>query len=86
MQIPKVLIVGSGPAGLVLALSLLKNGIPMRIIEKDTQHHSGERGPAQVGKALCSDLGSSAMNIYGASGDGSWRALCTYSILAVVRC
>jgi ribulose 1,5-bisphosphate synthetase/thiazole synthase len=37
--------VGSGPAGLALALSLLKNGIPVRIIEKDEQHHHGERGP-----------------------------------------
>ncbi|EJC99073.1 uncharacterized protein FOMMEDRAFT_161305 [Fomitiporia mediterranea MF3/22] len=44
MQSPNVLIVGSGPAGLVLALSLLKNGIPVRIIEKDAQHHNGERG------------------------------------------
>ncbi|EJC99072.1 uncharacterized protein FOMMEDRAFT_113673 [Fomitiporia mediterranea MF3/22] len=44
MQSPKVLIVGSGPAGLILALSLLKNGIPARIIEKDAQHHNGERG------------------------------------------
>ncbi|EJC99069.1 uncharacterized protein FOMMEDRAFT_170810 [Fomitiporia mediterranea MF3/22] len=44
MQSPRVLIVGSGPAGLILSLSLLKNGIPVRIIEKDAQHHSGERG------------------------------------------
>ncbi|EJC99075.1 uncharacterized protein FOMMEDRAFT_23412 [Fomitiporia mediterranea MF3/22] len=44
MQSPKVLIVGSGPAGLTLALSLLKNGVPVRIIEKDTQYHRGTRG------------------------------------------
>ncbi|KAI5120901.1 hypothetical protein M0805_003001 [Coniferiporia weirii] len=44
MQSPQVLIVGSGPAGLVLAISLLKNGIPVRIIAKDAQHHIGERG------------------------------------------
>ncbi|EJD01753.1 uncharacterized protein FOMMEDRAFT_126912 [Fomitiporia mediterranea MF3/22] len=41
---PKVLVVGAGPAGLILALSLLKNGIPVRIIEKNTQHHVSERG------------------------------------------
>ena len=37
--------VGAGPAGLVLALSLLKNGIRVRVIEKDEAHHHGERGP-----------------------------------------
>lgn len=30
---------------MVLALSLLKNGIPVRIIEKASQYHLGERGP-----------------------------------------
>ena len=36
--------VGSGPAGLILALSLLQNGIPTRIIEKEPTHHISERG------------------------------------------
>ncbi|EJC98844.1 uncharacterized protein FOMMEDRAFT_113384 [Fomitiporia mediterranea MF3/22] len=49
---PKVLIVGSGPAGLILALSLLKNGIPVRIIEKDAKHHNGERGPGVMPRTL----------------------------------
>ena len=37
--------VGSGPAGLIAALALVKNGVPVRIIEKDAQHHVGSRGP-----------------------------------------
>ncbi|KAJ4479299.1 FAD binding domain-containing protein [Lentinula aciculospora] len=32
---PSVLIVGAGPAGSVLALTLLKNGIPVRIVDKE---------------------------------------------------
>ncbi|PCH36626.1 monooxygenase [Wolfiporia cocos MD-104 SS10] len=39
-----VLIVGAGPAGLVLALTLQKNRIPVRIIDKDPQYHTGQRG------------------------------------------
>ena len=35
---------GSGPSGLVLALTLAKNGIPIRIIEKDREFHQGQRG------------------------------------------
>ncbi|UZJ77800.1 FAD-dependent monooxygenase [Fictibacillus sp. KU28468] len=42
---PQVLIVGAGPTGLVLALQLLKMGIPFRIIEK----HSG---PGEASRAL----------------------------------
>lgn len=33
--------VGAGPTGLILALSLLKNGIPVRIVEKAPVHYSG---------------------------------------------
>ncbi|EMD33646.1 hypothetical protein CERSUDRAFT_117754 [Gelatoporia subvermispora B] len=39
-----VLIVGAGPAGLVAALTLLKNGIPVRIIDKAAEFHVGRRG------------------------------------------
>ncbi|KAF7793062.1 hypothetical protein EIP86_004167 [Pleurotus ostreatoroseus] len=39
-----VLISGAGPSGLVLALTLAKNGVPVRIIEKDREFHQGQRG------------------------------------------
>ncbi|OCH84203.1 monooxygenase [Obba rivulosa] len=39
-----ILIVGAGPAGLVLALSLLQNGVPVRIIDKAPEYHVGRRG------------------------------------------
>ncbi|KLO15429.1 hypothetical protein SCHPADRAFT_849655 [Schizopora paradoxa] len=42
---PKILIVGAGPVGLILALSLLKNNVPIRIIEKSESFHKGTRGP-----------------------------------------
>ncbi|KAG2118319.1 hypothetical protein DEU56DRAFT_838716 [Suillus clintonianus] len=40
---PHVLIVGAGPVGLVAALTLLQNGIPIRIIDKDPKPHIGQR-------------------------------------------
>ncbi|KAG0704757.1 FAD binding domain-containing protein [Suillus ampliporus] len=43
---PPVLVVGAGPVGLVAALTLLQNGIPVRIIDKDLNPHIGQRGPA----------------------------------------
>ena len=36
--------VGSGPTGLVAAISLTRNGIPVRIIEKRDSFHGGVRG------------------------------------------
>lgn len=45
--------VGAGPAGLVLALTLLKNGVSVRIIEKDEQHHHGERGSGVLVSKIC---------------------------------
>ncbi|EIW74448.1 hypothetical protein CONPUDRAFT_93942 [Coniophora puteana RWD-64-598 SS2] len=41
---PSVLIVGAGPSGLVAALTLLQNNIPIRIIDKSPCPHSGSRG------------------------------------------
>ncbi|OAX43063.1 hypothetical protein K503DRAFT_732282 [Rhizopogon vinicolor AM-OR11-026] len=42
---PPVLVVGAGPVGLVAALTLLQNGIPVRIIDKDPNPRKGQRGP-----------------------------------------
>ncbi|KAF4604306.1 hypothetical protein EYR40_001487 [Pleurotus pulmonarius] len=39
-----VLVVGAGPAGLVSALLLAKNGVTVRIIDKDESFHVGSRG------------------------------------------
>ncbi|KAJ7685926.1 FAD binding domain-containing protein [Mycena rosella] len=44
MPHPPVLIAGAGPSGLVLALILLKNGVPVRIIDKERTHRIGSRG------------------------------------------
>ncbi|KAK7050564.1 FAD-binding-3 domain-containing protein [Favolaschia claudopus] len=44
-QLP-ILIVGAGPSGLVLALILLKCGVPVRIVDKETTHRLGSRGAA----------------------------------------
>ncbi|KAG1743424.1 FAD binding domain-containing protein [Suillus lakei] len=42
---PPVLVVGAGPAGLVAALTLLQNDIPVRIIEQSINPRIGQRGP-----------------------------------------
>jgi 2-polyprenyl-6-methoxyphenol hydroxylase-like FAD-dependent oxidoreductase len=36
--------VGGGPSGLVLALSLLLNGVNVRIIDKELSHRTGSKG------------------------------------------
>ncbi|KAG2035884.1 FAD binding domain-containing protein [Suillus americanus] len=41
---PPVLVVGAGPVGLVAALTLLQNGVSVRIIDKDPHHRIGQRG------------------------------------------
>jgi len=48
----QVLIVGAGPSGLILALTLLKNGITVRIIEKSLLPRIGQRGPAITPRSL----------------------------------
>ncbi|KDR80864.1 hypothetical protein GALMADRAFT_135956 [Galerina marginata CBS 339.88] len=39
-----ILITGAGPSGLVLALSLAKHGVPVRVIDKEPIPRLGERG------------------------------------------
>ncbi|KAA1473583.1 FAD/NAD(P)-binding domain-containing protein [Dentipellis sp. KUC8613] len=41
---PAILVVGAGPAGLVTALTLRKNNVPVRIIDRATEPHQGIRG------------------------------------------
>ncbi|KAG2362747.1 FAD binding domain-containing protein [Suillus spraguei] len=41
---PPVLVVGAGPVGLVAALTLLQNGVSVRIIDKDPHPRIGQRG------------------------------------------
>lgn len=38
--------VGAGPTGLTLALTLLQNGVSVRIIEMSERPHVGQRGAA----------------------------------------
>ncbi|KZT05380.1 monooxygenase [Laetiporus sulphureus 93-53] len=47
-----VLIVGAGPVGLVLALTLLKNGTSVRIIDKLPSYHAGSRGAGVMPRSL----------------------------------
>ncbi|KAG2130258.1 FAD binding domain-containing protein [Suillus clintonianus] len=49
---PPVLVVGAGPAGLVAALTLLQNGIPVRIIDKDPNPRIGQRGAGIMPRSL----------------------------------
>ncbi|KDR78989.1 hypothetical protein GALMADRAFT_244705 [Galerina marginata CBS 339.88] len=44
MSIVEILIVGAGPSGLILALSLARHGVPVRVIEKTKTHRIGQRG------------------------------------------
>ncbi|KIJ67487.1 hypothetical protein HYDPIDRAFT_108268, partial [Hydnomerulius pinastri MD-312] len=39
---------GAGPAGLVAALTLLQNGVPVHIIDKELNHRIGRRGLGSV--------------------------------------
>ncbi|KAF8638953.1 hypothetical protein AX16_010427 [Volvariella volvacea WC 439] len=50
--VPKVLIVGGGPAGLVLAITLLQNHVPVRIIEKTVEPRLGQRGAGIMPRSL----------------------------------
>ncbi|KAF5350212.1 hypothetical protein D9758_007860 [Tetrapyrgos nigripes] len=47
-----VLIVGAGPTGLVLALTLLRNNVPVRIIEKQPKYQIGQRGSGIQSRTL----------------------------------
>src|SRR5207237_7909883 len=68
---PRVLIVGAGPTGLNLALSLARRGVPFRII-------SEANGPGEHSRALA--VQARTLEFYGQFGfadeviaQGSWR-------------
>ncbi|KAL0953955.1 hypothetical protein HGRIS_005116 [Hohenbuehelia grisea] len=52
MTPPSVLIVGGGPTGLVLGLTLAKCGVGMRIIDKVPKFQPGTRGPTSMPRSL----------------------------------
>ncbi|KAL0562929.1 hypothetical protein V5O48_019149, partial [Marasmius crinis-equi] len=49
---PEILVVGAGPSGLVAALTLLRNGIPVRVIEKSPKIRMGQRGAGITPRSL----------------------------------
>ncbi|KAI0816870.1 monooxygenase [Trametes gibbosa] len=49
---PPVLVVGAGPGGLVAALALAQNGVPVRIIEKLPAFHTASRGAGVQPRSL----------------------------------
>ncbi|KAF8905056.1 hypothetical protein CPB84DRAFT_1814291 [Gymnopilus junonius] len=49
---PRILIVGSGPSGLIAALTLARNGVPVRVIEKTTTNRIGQRGAGVMPRSL----------------------------------
>ncbi|KAF8525870.1 monooxygenase [Hysterangium stoloniferum] len=49
---PKVLIAGAGPSGLILALCLSKQGVPVRVIEKEQLDRIGRRGSGITPRSL----------------------------------
>lgn len=51
----QVLVCGAGPAGLVAALSLAKNGIAVRLIEKENEYQTGTRGAGLMVRFTSSD-------------------------------
>ncbi|KAJ7115891.1 FAD binding domain-containing protein [Mycena epipterygia] len=51
-QPPRILVVGAGPSGLVMALALLRNGVPVRLIDKETTSRLGQRGAGIMPRSL----------------------------------
>ncbi|KAF9017765.1 hypothetical protein BDZ89DRAFT_1103732 [Hymenopellis radicata] len=47
-----ILIAGAGPTGLVLAISLLKQGVPVRLIDKESTYRVGYKGSGIMPRSL----------------------------------
>ncbi|THG96598.1 hypothetical protein EW026_g5265 [Hermanssonia centrifuga] len=60
-----VLIAGAGPAGLVLAILLRKNDIPIRIIERNRIHHGAARGTGITCDRVQPELASASQAAHG---------------------
>ncbi|KAF8909282.1 hypothetical protein CPB84DRAFT_1765743 [Gymnopilus junonius] len=52
MAADPIIISGAGPAGLILALSLVKQGVPVRVIDKEFGIKPGERGAGIMPRSL----------------------------------
>ncbi|KAF9527743.1 FAD binding domain-containing protein [Crepidotus variabilis] len=51
-RVPSILVVGAGPTGLTLALSLLRQGVPVRIIDRNLAANPGQRGSGLFPRTL----------------------------------
>ncbi|KAJ7066712.1 FAD binding domain-containing protein [Mycena amicta] len=49
---PDILVVGAGPSGLVMALSLLRNGVSVRLIDREPTSRLGQRGAGIMPRSL----------------------------------
>ncbi|KAJ7180600.1 FAD binding domain-containing protein [Mycena filopes] len=49
---PRILVVGAGPSGLVMALALVRNGVPVRLIDKEPTSRLGQRGAGIMPRSL----------------------------------
>ena len=52
MSLNQILIVGAGPTGLVLALSLARRGVPFRIIDRNAGPGTASRAMAVQARTL----------------------------------
>ncbi|KAJ7252731.1 FAD binding domain-containing protein [Mycena haematopus] len=49
---PRILVVGAGPSGLVMALALLRHGVPVRLIDQEPISRLGQRGAGIMPRSL----------------------------------
>ncbi|KAJ7449647.1 hypothetical protein FB451DRAFT_751370 [Mycena latifolia] len=49
---PRILVVGAGPSGLVMALALLRSGVQVRLIDKEPASRLGQRGAGIMPRSM----------------------------------